>query len=94
MTIPASAAAPPSATKPPDFTMDSDADLFVWMADAAADPVTAKAAFAELYRRHAAFIFAQCERRYGNAAEEITAEAFRRVYKSAARFDPSKLRLP
>jgi DNA-directed RNA polymerase specialized sigma24 family protein len=47
-----------------------------------------------LYRRHAAFIFAQCERRYGNAAEEITAEAFRRVYKSAARFDPSKLRLP
>jgi RNA polymerase sigma factor (sigma-70 family) len=74
-----------------DFSDRTDADLFEWMALAGTRIVEAHAAFAEFHRRHAAYLFAVCERRYRSEAEEIVAEALRRVYESAPQFDRSAL---
>src|SRR5437870_5570147 len=87
----AAAAAPPAPAHSLDFSQRSDADLFEDMARAPAHIAAAHAAFAEFHRRHAAYLFAVCERRYRGEAEEIVAETLRRVYASAAQFDRSAL---
>ncbi|MCI0699827.1 MAG: sigma-70 family RNA polymerase sigma factor [Planctomycetia bacterium] len=74
-----------------DFSNRTDADLFEWMALAGTCIAKAHAAFAEFHQRHAAYLFAACERRYRGEAEEIVAETLRRVYESAPRFDRSLL---
>jgi RNA polymerase sigma factor (sigma-70 family) len=91
----APAAARPAPARPPDFAARTDADLFEVMARAdsrAEGRADAHAAFAEFHRRHTAYLFAVCARRYRGEAEEIVAEALRRVYASAAQFDAAALR--
>jgi RNA polymerase sigma factor (sigma-70 family) len=87
----AAAAAPPATAHPPRFAELTDADLFEEMASSGACVARAHAAFTEFHRRHAAYLFAVCERRYRADAEEIVAETLRRVYASAAQFDRSAL---
>jgi DNA-directed RNA polymerase specialized sigma24 family protein len=87
----AAVAAPAVTVEPLDLTARTDADLFAGMARAAACVAHAHAAFAEFHRRHAAYLFAVCRRRYRHEAEEIVAETLRRVYASAAQFDRSAL---
>jgi len=87
----AAAAAPPATAQPPRFSEPADADLLEEMALAGTCVARAHAAFAEFHRRHAAYLFAVCERRYRADAEEIVAETLRRVYASAAQFDRSIL---
>src|SRR5262245_13851550 len=84
-----------AAAQPLDFSDRTDADLFAGMALAATRAVEAHAAFAEFHRRHAAYLYAACLRRYKGEAEEIVAETLRRVYESAPRFDrPALADLP
>lgn len=85
----AAAAASPAAVQTLDFSGLTDADLFEGMALAGTCVARAHACFAEFHRRHAAYLFAVCQRRYRSAAEEIVAETFRRVYESAPQFDRS-----
>jgi DNA-directed RNA polymerase specialized sigma24 family protein len=87
----AAVAGSPATAQPPGFSDRTDADLFEGMALAGACIATAHAAFAEFHRRHAAYLFAVCARRYREEAEEIVAETLRRAYESAARFDRSML---
>src|SRR5262245_45451229 len=87
----AAAAATPASAQIPDFSDHTDADLFAGMALAGTCTAKAHAAFAEFHRRHAAYLFAVCQRRYRGEAEEIVAETLRRVYSSAAQFDRSAL---
>ena len=87
----AAAAAPPAAAQTLDFSALADADLLEWMAPARACVAGAHAAFAEFHRRHAAYLYAVCVRRYRGEAEEIVAETLRRVYESAPLFDRSAL---
>ena len=84
-------AAAKAADPPPDFSSDSDADLFEWMALGDSSPVEAQAAFAEFHTRHVKYVYGQCERRYKDEAEDIAADAFIRVYESAGKFDRAKL---
>jgi RNA polymerase sigma factor (sigma-70 family) len=93
MNEPAQAAAPPEDA-PPDFSEHSDADLFEWMALGEGSPTEAHAAFAEFHRRHGKYLFNECQKRYKGEAEEIAAEAMRRVYDSAGQFDRTKLKDP
>lgn len=74
-----------------DFSSATDADLFEWMAMGDSCVTDAHAAFVEFYRRHAQYLFAQCERRYGGEAEDIVADTFRRVYATATQFDRTTL---
>jgi DNA-directed RNA polymerase specialized sigma24 family protein len=87
----AAAAATPAGAQTPDYSSHTDADLFEWMALAGTCVAKAHAAFAEFHRRHAAYLYATCERRYRGEAEEIVAETLRRVYESAPQFDRSTL---
>jgi RNA polymerase sigma factor (sigma-70 family) len=80
-----------ATAQPQDFSNHTDADLFESMALAAISTPTAHAAFAEFHRRHAAYLYAVCLRRYRAEAEEIVAETLRRVYESAPRFDRAAL---
>ena len=82
----AEAAAPPAAAQTLDFSALADADLLEWMALARTCTAEAHAAFAEFHRRHAAYLYAVCVRRYRGEAEEVVAEALRRVYESAPLF--------
>ena len=87
----AAAADPPVTALPLDFSTHTDADLFEGMALAGTCVARAHAAFAEFHRRHAAYLFVVCLRRYRGEAEEIVAETLRRIYSSAAQFDLSAL---
>ena len=87
----ATAAASPAPAQTLDFSAQTDADLFAGMALAGTCVAKAHACFAEFHRRHAAYLFAVCARRYRDAAEEIVAETLRRVYESAPQFDRSAL---
>ena len=87
----AAAAASPAPAQTPDCSVLTDADLFVGMALAGTCVSRAHACFAEFHQRHAAYLFAVCQRRYRDAAEEIVAETLRRVYESAPLFDRSAL---
>src|SRR5947209_18457689 len=93
MSEPAHAAAA-AADSPPDFSADTDADLFEWMALGDGSQTEAHAAFAEFHRRHGKYLFDQCTKKYKDEAEEIAWGAFRRVDESAAKFDRKKLRDP
>jgi RNA polymerase sigma factor (sigma-70 family) len=81
----------PAVAPTRDFSDHTDADLFGGMAQVETRTAEAHAAFAEFHRRHAAYLFAVCERRYRSEAEEIVAETLRRVYESAPQFDRSAL---
>jgi RNA polymerase sigma factor (sigma-70 family) len=87
----ATAAAMPVSAETLDFSDQTDADLLERMALAGTCIATAHAAFAEFHRRHAAYLYAACERRYRSEAEEIVAETLRRVYQSAPQFDRTAL---
>lgn len=87
----ATAAVSSAPADPLDFSVHTDADLFAGMALAGTCIARAHACFAEFHRRHAAYLFAVCERRYRSAAEEIVAESLRRVYVSAPLFDRTAL---
>lgn len=82
------------ADPPPDFSSDSDAELFEWMALGDSSPTEAHAAFAEFHRRHAKYFWAQCFKRYKDEAEDILAETLRQVYETAAKFDRTILSDP
>lgn len=84
-------AAAKAADPPPDFSSDSDADLFEWMTLGETSPTEAHAAFAELHARHAKYVYGQCKRLYKDEADVIAADALLRVYESAAKFDRTKL---
>jgi RNA polymerase sigma factor (sigma-70 family) len=81
----------PATARTLDFSARTDADLFEGMARAGACVSSAHAAFAEFHRRHAAYLFAVCQRRYRHEAEDIVAETLRRVYASASQFNCSAL---
>lgn len=81
----------PATTPTRDYSDSTDADLFARMALAAVSLADAHAAFAEFHRRHAAYLYAVCLKRYRAEAEEVVAETLRRVYESAARFDCATL---
>lgn len=70
-----------------NFSTATEADLFEWMAAAESCQEDARAAFAEFHRRHAAFLYAQCVRRYRGAAEDIVQDTLLRVYERAETFD-------
>ena len=91
MSEPAEHAGAETPAGAPDPSGDTDAALFRRMARGDSSPGEAHAAFAEFHRRHVAYLFAACERRYRGEAEEIAAETLRRVYESAGRFDHSAL---
>ncbi len=94
MSEPAQALASPGADSPPDFSTDTDADLFEWMALGDGSPTEAHAAFAEFHRRHGKYLYDQCEKKYKDEAEEIAVATLRRVYESAPKFDRKKLHDP
>jgi len=87
----AAGSATPVTAQTLDFSEHTDADLLARMALAGTSLAGAHAAFAEFHRRHAAYLYAVCERRYRGEAEEVVAETLRRVYESAPRFDRSAL---
>ena len=87
----AAAAASPAPARTTDCSTQTDADLFEGMARAGVCVATAHACFAEFHRRHVAYLYAVCARRYHDAVEEIVAETLRRVYESAPQFDRSAL---
>jgi len=87
----AAAAASPAPAQSSDFSAHADADLFEGMALAATCAARAHACFAEFHKRHVAYLYAVCARRYRDSAEEIVAETLRRVYDSAPRFDRAAL---
>ena len=45
-----------AADPPPDFSSDTDADLFEWMALGDGSPTEAHGAFAEFHARHAKYV--------------------------------------
>lgn len=90
----AQAAGAPAQSEQLDFAESSEAELFEWMAMAARSATDAQAAFTEFYRRHAGFLYRQCERLYPDAAEDIVADTLRRVYKNAGTFNLNRVREP
>ncbi|MBA7614365.1 hypothetical protein ES703_21629 [subsurface metagenome] len=83
-----------SSGKVVDLTEDSDYDLLEMMTWKESDPDVAREAWAELYRRHAKYLYSVC-RRYAlglggdEAAEDLTSETFKHVYeKGASTFRP------
>jgi len=83
-----------------DFRADTDYDLLEIMTWQQLDPEASREAWAEFYRRHVAYLYRVC-RRFAHslggdaAAEDLTAETFRRVYESAARtFKPGTSKDP
>lgn len=81
--------------RPPQAELadETDADLLVYMALAADDAAVAAAAWQELYRRHARYLYAVCLRAYGNllggpaGVGDLVADTFGRAYEHAERFD-------
>jgi len=72
------------------FTADSDYDLLEMMTWRQTDLQASTDAWAELYRRHAGYLYAVCRKltRYlggDAAAEDLVAETLKHVYESAAR---------
>jgi RNA polymerase sigma factor (sigma-70 family) len=90
----AQAAGAPAQSEQLDFAESSEAELFEWMATAASCAADAQAAFTEFHRRHAGFLYRQCERHYPDAAEDIVADTLRLVYKNADKFDLNRVREP
>ncbi len=88
-----------------ELAAETDADLMVYMAMADEDPSVATAAWEELYRRHAEYLYGVCLRAYselvgGEAGVcDLVADTFKRAYEHAGRFDaeriddPERLRL-
>jgi DNA-directed RNA polymerase specialized sigma24 family protein len=80
----------------PDLTGKTDSELLVTIGRKASEPAVIREAWAELYRRHADYIFRVCRRVASNlghlqdqVAEETVCEVFRHVYEHAAdRFVP------
>jgi RNA polymerase sigma factor (sigma-70 family) len=84
---------------------ETDADLLIYMSLAADDAAVARAAWAELYHRHAEYLYGVCLRAYGPllggqaGACDLVADTFRRAYEHADTFDahgiqdPDRLRL-
>ena len=76
-----------------DFGGETDADLMAYMAMADQDPSAARDAWGEFYRRHVQYLYAMCDRAYGEVlggeagAGDIVAETFRRAFRAAGRFD-------
>jgi RNA polymerase sigma factor (sigma-70 family) len=76
-----------------DLAHETDADLLVYMALAGDDASVAGAAWEELYRRHAGYLYAVCLRAYGDllggpaGAGDLVADTLRRAYENAAKFD-------
>jgi RNA polymerase sigma factor (sigma-70 family) len=77
----------------PELQQETDADLLVYMTMAGDEPRTARAAWDELYRRHAEYLYAVCLRAYGPllggepGACDLVAETFKRAYEHADTFD-------
>ncbi len=88
-----------------DLAGESDADLMVYMSLAHEDPDGARLAWETFYRRHVEYLYAVCFRAYGpllggtSGAADLVADAFKRAYEYADRFDdggltdPDRLRL-
>lgn len=72
---------------------ETDADLLVYMSLAGDDPLVARAAWEEFYRRHVEYLYAVCLRAYGRilggaaGAADLVTETFRRAYERAKQFD-------
>jgi RNA polymerase sigma factor (sigma-70 family) len=80
---------PASSSEKVDLTEDSDCDLLEMMTWKESDPDVAREAWAELYRRHAKYLFPVClkyARGLGGdeAAEDLTSETFKHVYERGA----------
>ncbi len=77
----------------PGLDDQDDADLLVYMALAEEDPDLARAAWGAFYTRHARYLHAVCLRAFGPllggeaGAADLVAETFRKVYRSADRFE-------
>ena len=72
-----------------DFTGESDPDLLQWMA-VTDEPIAAKAAFAEFYRRHSEFVHGTVERQLSTAdafaVNDVVQDVFLRTLRSAKTF--------
>jgi len=77
-----------------DLVDETDADLVVYMAMADDDPHGARAAWAEFYRRHVAYVYAVNLRAYAHLLGgepgvcDLVSDTFRQAYEHAAKFDP------
>jgi RNA polymerase sigma factor (sigma-70 family) len=85
----------------PDLTSDNDADLLVQISWRGEEPELAREAWAELYRRHAQFLYAACRRACGNrlggeaGVENVVSETFKHVFvHAAAKFHPGNSKAP
>jgi hypothetical protein len=82
----------------PGFGGETDADLLAYMSMGGEDPVAARGAWSEFYRRHAEYLYAVCLRAYGPLLRgeagvcDLVAETFKRVYEHAGRFDAALAR--
>jgi len=75
-----------------EFSTASEADLFEWMAAGETCQNDAQAAFAEFHRRHGAFLYAQCLKRYRWAADDIVQDTLIRVFERAETFNLARVR--
>jgi RNA polymerase sigma factor (sigma-70 family) len=85
---------------PPDLSGDPDDDLLVFMTWKQDDPPVAREAWAELYRRHAPYIFGVCYKAFGKTLKtrdrvsDLVTDVFKRSYERAESFRPSGLKDP
>lgn len=76
------------------YANDSDADLMVYMSMKADDPSAAREAWGELYARHSGYLYAVCQRAYGDllggdtAVGDLVADTFRRAFERSHQFVP------
>jgi RNA polymerase sigma factor (sigma-70 family) len=87
-----------AAGHPPDLSGDPDDDLLVFMTWKQDDPAVAREAWAELYRRHAPYLFGVCCKAFlktlktRDRVSDLVTDVFKRVYERAESFKPSGLK--
>lgn len=87
--------ADPAQVATAEMAGESDADLLLYMSMAADDAETARAAWEAFYLRHARYLYVVCRRAYAPLLGgepgvcDLVADAFRRAYEKADRFDPA-----
>jgi len=76
-----------------DFAKETDVDLMGYMSMYDEDPLTAREAWAEFYRRHVDYLYGVCHRAYDHilggdtGVGDIVAETFHRAFRKAELFE-------
>ena len=78
------------------FAAETDADLMVFMSMSDEDPTAARHAWAEFYGRHVDYLYAVCQRAYGDMLRgdtgvgDLVTETFQRAFRHAHLFRPEE----